>query len=363
MISSRSENAQWRLFLYPRTALDRLPPALTAVLALALVHGLLLWKYGGQLWAQEHYRFFPVMWGALLLLLWHRAGPMRTNWCTAVLLGMDGGLVLLSAWLDSPLVGFAGFLAGCLAVLLASQDSITGRSLWPLIFLPLLTFRLPLQLDLRLIQWLQLETTRAASGILERLQILHHRAGVILQLPNQDLFVDETCSGIQSLFTLFGLAILIAVIARRNWLAAIVLFASAAVWAHCLNVVRVVIVVLARVWWDYDLANGWPHEVLGYVLVAVSIICLLSTDRLLLILTAPLPDSGLVDEAAIPPLIRAFNWLFRPPWQATATPAGSGAGAIAVAVAAGRAGRLRRGSARRPGVRLSGGRLPHLATA
>ena len=52
------------------------------------------------------------------------------------------------------------------------------------------------------------------------------------------------------------------------------------------NVVRVVIVVGATAHWKVDLASGWRHEVLGFLIFAVVLGLTLSTDRLLQFLSA-----------------------------------------------------------------------------
>lgn len=296
----------------------RIPPVLMAVVLLAVAHSPILLVYGQQLARREHYQIFPIMWLVLAGLLWHRGGPIRLRWPSGMLLLFDVTLVVASSWLDSPLIGYAGFACGCLGVLVSAQDQVTGRSLWPLILLLVPTVRLPLNLDTQVIHRLQLATTTSASQILERLNVVHFRKGVVLQLPDRELFVDEACSGIHSLFTLLGLAIIIAVVFRRHWLLSLLLFASVVIWAYFLNVIRVAIVVLGAVWWGCDLASGWSHDVLGYVLVFLSLVCLLSTDRLLLMLTAPIfdPETGLSLAEDAASLARWFNAFFRPPWLA-----------------------------------------------
>jgi exosortase len=288
----------------------------TAFLLLVVVHAPTLLAYGGGLARRGHYEFFPVIWIGLLVLVLRRGSPVLIlRWHHLGLLLLDGLLLIVGSLFRSPWLGFAGFCAGCFAVLAAGRDKVTGRSLWPLTLLPLITLRPPLNLDTEIITHLQLTTTRAASLLLDQVGVLHYRRGVVLELPDRQLFVDEACSGIHSLFALLGLAALIVLVQRRHWIVSLLLLASAVLWALLLNLVRVVVIVLADRVWGMDLASGWPHDVLSYILLGIALACLLSTDRLLLLLTSRIENKkGRPRE--INPLVRAFNWVFRPPSEA-----------------------------------------------
>jgi hypothetical protein len=151
--------------------------ALTLLIAL---HAPTLWAYAGQLASQEHYQFFPVIWIALLVLVVTRSSSaLALRWYHWTLLLVDGLFVVAGSLYRSPWLSFAGFCAGCLAVLAAGRDKMTGRSLWPLALLPLITLRPPVNFDTQMITRLQLMTTQAASLVLGRSGMLHYRRGVV----------------------------------------------------------------------------------------------------------------------------------------------------------------------------------------
>jgi exosortase len=297
--------------------------AATAFVLLVILHAPILFAYGRGLLSREYYQFFPVLWIALVILVFRRGSSVLiVGWYHWPWLLLDGLCLIVASLYRSPWLGFAGFCAGCLAVLGAGRDNTTGRPLWPLALLPLITLRPPLSLDEQMIARLQLTTTHAASSILRALDLLHYRRGVIIELPDRELFIDEACSGIHSLFTLLGLAALIVLVHRRHWLASVLLLGSAVIWALLLNIVRVVVIVLAHVWWGVNLASGLPHDVLGYVLVGIALICLLSTDQLLQLFTSPIRERageglGITKDN---PLVRAFNWFFRSPSESRLSP-------------------------------------------
>jgi exosortase len=287
-----------------------------ALVLLGAVHAPTLWAYGFGLLALGHYRMFPVIWIALLVLACRRSSPaMVLRWYHVALLALDGLLLLAGAVCRSPGLGFAGFCAGCLAVAAAGRDKKTGRSLWPLALLALVTLRPPAHLDERFGIEFQLTTARCASHVLSGLGVLHDHRGMVLESAERELSVDEACNDVHSLFTLLSLAVLIVVVRRRHWLASLLLLASSVAWALLLNIVRVVVIVQGDNWWGIDLASGWPRNVLGYVLVSVALICLISTDELLLWLASLISERGDNELGLneVNPLVRAFNSFFYPP--------------------------------------------------
>ena len=67
---------------------------------------------------------------------------------------------------------------------------------------------------------------------------------------------------------------------------ALALVLASACWVVLGNVARVVTVVAAAAYWEVDLASGWRHEMLGFLMFAVVLGLTLSTDRLLQFLGA-----------------------------------------------------------------------------
>ncbi len=244
-----------------------------------------------HLWGHPHYQFFPFLLVAVGLLLWHRwlddqaaklAAPLSERWL------LLSGLVLLASAVAvfSPWLGFVAAIlttAGVLTYFAGHAFWTHLGSVWVLLWVLVPP---PFGLDLRLIEWLQTFTSLAASFVLDQCGVLHLLAGNIIELPGHQLFVEEACSGIQSVFALMSCVALFVVWSRRHVATALLLVASAVFWAGLFNIVRVATVALALAWWEYDLSMGWQHELLGIVIFAMALAMVLSTDRLLCILSS-----------------------------------------------------------------------------
>lgn len=299
-----------------RLSIWRIPAVFSSVLLLAIAHSPLLWDYASALARREDYRLFPLFWLLFAGLVWRRGGALCWRWPAGLLLVADVLLFVAAMWRYSPWMAFVGFVCGCLAVLVSTRDRFTGRSLWPLVLLLGATVRLPTPLEAWLLEPLYLAVSGSASRILDLLHVLHVRHGVALELVGYEFVVDRAFGGVHSLFTLAGMAIMLAVVFRWHWLVSLLLLAAAAFWAYFWNVVHLVQVALAAANWEQDWTAGGARDVWSWSLVIASLLCLLASERLLMILTAPIIDAegGLALADGPQTLVRWFNAFFQPPW-------------------------------------------------
>ena len=109
----------------------------------------------------------------------------------------------------------------------------------------------PFELDRQLILWLQSLTTRWASAVLDFLGQYHVLAGNVVEIGGRRLFVEEACSGVNSLFSAAACTLFFVFLVRRPPLHAALLLAASVGWVLAANVVRVagIAYVLAR-WGD-----------------------------------------------------------------------------------------------------------------
>lgn len=281
-------------------------------LILAAGHLPLLFSEFTGLWRKTHYQFFPFALIAFFALLWTRQqGRVHRPLLVTGLLAADLLLLLAAAVLRSPWFASVGFWLLLLAVSGARKDKLTGSSLLYLAWLPLLVVRLPANIDVLVIQRLQDLTSRVASHLLNLTGCLHLREGNVITLPSKTLLVEEACSGVQSLFTLLFLAVLICCWLRRRPLHAALVVGSGVFFAGVMNVLRVVIVALAEHHWEVDLASGWAHELLGYAALALAAGLVYNFDLFLLTFTETVPDGGLdkPNAAYRNPWVEVFNRL------------------------------------------------------
>ena len=214
--------------------------------------------------------------------------------------------------MNSPWLAAVGLLLILTALCFANRDAGYDRRLTYLALLPLLVVRLPLQYDLQVISWLQRVTTAVASNILHRLGMLHFREGNLLQFPGKSFLVEEACSGVQSLFTVLFLAVLVICLKRRSIIHGTVLLAAGVVFAGLMNTMRIVTIAVAWEQHATDLSSGMSHDVLGYICLAMAALLLLSADAFLGFVTDPVLDKGspgTLTWVFFNPLIRWWNQL------------------------------------------------------
>lgn len=275
-------------------------------LAVACVPSLI--DHVARVWQLEQYHYLPALLLALALLVWQRWDHVwlspagLTSWS---FLAVTAFMLVLGFLAGSSWVGALGtvFLVGAW---LRTHRSATKHSLihlWPPLFM---LMPLPLGLDSSLTHWLQIWSSRVSSYALDFLEVPHALFGNVLRLDSGTLFVEEACSGVQSLYTVIFVAILIVAVLKRSvWLLPLYLL-SAIFWAGAMNVTRIVAIAYAQHHYAYDLAHGWPHAILGYVCLAGACLLLLSTDRLLRVFAFPI-ESNTSTEVEPNPFVYFWN--------------------------------------------------------
>ena len=256
---------------------------------------LLISHFVGLYRFRPHYEFVPFVVLAAGCLIWKRwpAEPAvqtrGTRWCSALML--MGSVLLLAAGtvLNSPLLGAVSAIICTGGLLLMFAGQAAWRELMPAWALLWLTIPPPFFLDAQLIQELQAITSRASSAILNYLGVLHMRSGNVFRLPERSLFVAEACSGVHSQLVLVAVAAITGVAKRRSLIHIGLLLTAAVFWSLVANIARVTIVVAGEAN-GWDLAEGWQHEVLGYGLILIGFIALMSTDQFLTLLLGPIGD-------------------------------------------------------------------------
>lgn len=276
----------------------------------------LLMVYLGQMWSLERYQYFPFVFVAFGVLLYKRFDRHFTrpkDWYRWAQIGVGMLCVVAATYLRSPWLNAIGFVLVMASFLGSSRDT-QGRSLIPLVLPLLMLIRLPLGYDQLLVIKLQSITTDLSSVMLDLFGVPHVAAANVIGLTNKELFVAEACSGIQSVFTLAFIAlVVITFLERRIWLTPIYLIISVLL-AVAANVIRVTTVALGEAWYSVDLASGWTHDLIGYLALVSAVLFLLSFDQLVMVFLHP------VEVPAVPvrnPLAVAWNWLVDNPTPKT----------------------------------------------
>jgi exosortase len=276
-----------------------------------------------RLWNIEQYSFFPIMFVAVFAMAYNRwdkqwYGPRKR--LVTLFLTLAVILQLFASLIWSPWLAYLGFVLSFTCLLASHQEKKEkeGHEPWSngsLLYLSIplwLCLRIPFGQDQTLTLRLQHFTASVSSYVLDLLSVPHRISGIIFDLPGGKLFVEEACSGVQSLFALMCVALLLVAYNRRPIILVPVYCLAAIFSAGLLNIVRVTSIAISQEWYQYDLASGVPHEILGYTCLALAILLLGSFDRLFQIIFYPLSeaDSPIAQEMILNPFKLCWNKLF-----------------------------------------------------
>jgi exosortase/archaeosortase family protein len=119
--------------------------------------------------------------------------------------------------------------------------------------------------------------------------VTHVRAGNVIEIPGRRLFVEEACSGVNSLFSALACTVFYLLWTRRHAFVWFVLLASVPFWVLTANAGRITLVAWLRYHWDIAADVGRRHDALGYAVFAIAMILLFATERLLTFYAAVRP--------------------------------------------------------------------------
>lgn len=297
------------------------PLALLTSATILLCHLPLVSRHLMNLWRfRPEYEFVPfaiLVCIGLMIARWPRSRTQqsKTSRFSGISITGCGGLLLFSAVvINSPWLGTAAAIVSTGGLILYYGGWTAARSLASAWILLWMAIPLPGSLHSDLIRILQAVTAHCASAFLELVGLAHVLQGFVFVLPDRELFVAEACSGIHSQFVLVAAAALLTVIGRRHLTHACLLLTGAALLSAIMNTCRVITVVVAAVWLDYDLSTGWPHQLVGYAMVLIGFGLLLSADRLLLGLLTPITtEYRLLGIRGTGTMSRCWNTFFASP--------------------------------------------------
>ncbi|MFK7819194.1 MAG: exosortase U [Planctomycetaceae bacterium] len=278
-----------------------IPIASFAFVAAIALMPMLLTHFGhlSRMAHRAHYGLVIGAFAALFVQRWYRSSrQVRLDMEVPDVVLLVGSAVVfaIASRVGSPWVGTLScvLLAGFFLRRFASVDNVGYLGPWSCL---LLLLPLPVGMDQKLISFLQEFATGSSSRLLDLMGVNHLVSGNILELPGSQLFVDEACSGIQSLFAMITCVAFFAAWTRRPAVLAVSLVAASVVMCTIVNIIRIVIVVHAEVA-DITLTSGWPHELLGITMFLLALLLVYCSEGLFLFLLAPIinPATGTPDN-------------------------------------------------------------------
>ncbi|QDT18231.1 exosortase U [Alienimonas californiensis] len=298
-----------------------------AALAGLLALGPLLAEIVVRLWTSPRFEHAPLIWLAAAALggwrlreslVARQEEPVELGepaasprpWAEAVLwllalLPTTAAILLGSGWL--------ALTAAFLVVPAATYSAGGGATLRPI--LPAwavlwTTLPPPFHTDADLVLRLQGLAAKLASAALDMLGRRHLPAGVTVELPGRSYFVEEACSGVNSLYALLAVAALGLAWGRRSWWRWLIVLPAAVGWAVAANAARVTAAVELSAGLGWPVAEGFGHDLLGMLTFAAAGLLTLSVDALLRFAVPPAeavpaeldePNAPLAPSADPPP--------------------------------------------------------------
>ena len=229
----------------------------------------------GHLWERLHFQFFPLAWLAFGALVFTRG---KLAWATSRNRARFGSV----AWGLGLLVGLTAayrlspWLAQVAAILCVTGWGVLRLDKTPWLrwlgwtLLLWITLPLPGNLDRQLVSRLQAVSSESAGALLDLIGLVHYRQGNLIEVRAGKLFVDEACSGIDSLYALFAIALVMVLWQRRPLIVGLFTLLSVPAWAWLGNVVRLTLIVWLLDSWHVDLSYGWKHTVVGMAIFVAS---------------------------------------------------------------------------------------------
>lgn len=136
-----------------------------------------------------------------------------------------------------------------------------------------------MMLDQQLHQVLAGLAARLSQGWLDAMRVLHVVQGTIVATPEKRFFVDDACSGANSLLAAVCVAVVVSSLNRRSLLHVAVMMLSAVVISVASNVLRICVVIGSLHHWGLELDQGLPHEAVGFAFFLLDLAMVWSADR------------------------------------------------------------------------------------
>ena len=182
------------------------------------------------------------------------------------LLGLSGAVIL-----GSPQAAMLAFIPAVISAVRWLSGTTEPRSLRGPGLLLLLLVPLPFFLHAELVDALKSWTTEVSGLVLDTLGVNHMVLGYTVAVPGRRFLVSDACSGLNSLFGMIALAMVLAVWWRLPATLTLAMIPATVAAVLAVNVVRIVIIVAAFAWQGADLTAGAAHFWLGVALLPLSL--------------------------------------------------------------------------------------------
>jgi exosortase len=239
----------------------------------------LIWLECSSMWGQKHLQFFPLAWAAFYYFLYTRSGGMEFatgpwRWALGGLLAtLSAAAAFESVYISS---FWFGYFSGILLVaswLVIRFGRCSVRSIFAMLAMVAVTLRLPSGYDTDLIHLLQRLSSRLLGSAMDGFYVPNVPTGNVFEILPKKLFVDEACSGVDSLYALLACSVFILLMYQSKLRVAIFALPLVFVWASLGNFIRLLLIVAGLEWFGIDLSTGFAHTLTGLIAFLISFGC------------------------------------------------------------------------------------------
>jgi len=269
-------------------------------------HASMVCLHFSRMWNAEHFQFFPVALIATGILAYSRRADVVRNATIPRSIVVWGGMtvvfatIFVASLLGLALTGWLSFVAFLALMVYASYGSGGLWSSLPIFIMLLVIKPLPTFLENPLTIGMQKFASLFAGSLLNILGVMHFQQGVVLVLVGKSFMAEEACSGIRSLFSSIVAIVFLGLMNRYHLLRHVLNILQTILWVVVFNAFRIAVVVYIEAAYDFSIAEGWKHELFGYVIFFVIFGTVLSTDRLLAAIVLPRNHDHVDDPETMP---------------------------------------------------------------
>jgi exosortase len=246
-----------------------------------------------NLWDRPHYQFFPLALMGAMFLARSRfkdvAAPLQPGRpiITALLLAASFLLLATGTLFWSPWLGGIAALIGVAGLVWWAGGYPFLRAMLPAMLILLVIIPPPLAADSRLVQHLRVLAVSSSSRVLDLLNITHSLSGNVIELPGQNLLVDEACSGINSVLITLACCLFYGLWRRRSAFHIVFFLVSSLSFVLLGNMMRITLGAWLKFRFGFDILSARSHELSGLLLFLAYLILILSVDQLVVFVAKP----------------------------------------------------------------------------
>lgn len=249
------------------------------------------------------FQFFPLPIVAWLTLAakevnletrdWFADKWVKGLWWAHLLVALVGFI-----WMSPALVGLA-----LLFFSMAFGRAISGAGAYPssgwyYSALTLFMIPPPFALDGRLHHFFSGTAAALVQPSLDNVGVLHALQGGMVVTAKKKFFVDQVCSGTDSMILCMALAFVVCGLKHRPWAHTLGVVLIAALTSVLTNVLRILLVIKGTVSWGMALDQGWTHELVGVAAFVLDLVFVASADSLCSLLLDTWPEMALIGDHA-----------------------------------------------------------------